>query len=155
MRVGRRFRIWPALAAALLLSAGLAAALGCSGGGAGTAAAETPSPAAAAGDKETIVFGDLNWTSSLLQNRIAQYLIEFGYGYPTAAHFGATLPLFQGLRRGDIDVLMEVWLPNMEEPWAAALSDGTAQSLGASLGRDWQSGFVIPAYLQAPIPRPR
>ena len=152
MRVGRRFRIWPALAAALLLTGLAAAALGCSGGGAGTAAAETPSPAADGKAKETIVFGDLNWTSSLLQNRIAQYLIEFGYGYPTAAHFGATLPLFQGLRRGDIDVLMEVWLPNMEEPWAAALNDRTAQSLGASLGRDWQSGFVIPAYLQAQYP---
>ena len=35
------------------------------------------------GPKETIVFSDLNWTSAQIQNRIAQYIVEKGYGYPT------------------------------------------------------------------------
>ncbi|CAI8019687.1 hypothetical protein GBAR_LOCUS11821, partial [Geodia barretti] len=35
------------------------------------------------GPKDTIIFGDLNWSSALLQNRIAQYIVEKGYGYPT------------------------------------------------------------------------
>ena len=108
----------------------------------------TPEPA----PKETIIFGDLNWSSALLQNRIAQYIIEKGYGYPTDVKFGATLPLFQGLKRGDTHVTMEIWLPNQDEAWEEARSEGAVLSVGKSLGSDWQSSFVIPAYLQKEYP---
>ena len=76
------------------------------------------------GPKETIIFGDLNWSSALLQNRIAQYIVEKGYGYPTDVKFGATLPLFQGLKNGDTDVTMEIWLPNQNEAWNEAREEG-------------------------------
>ena len=56
------------------------------------------------GPRKTIVFSDLNWTSAQVQNRIAQYIVEKGYGYPTEVVFGPTLPLLQGLRRGDTQV---------------------------------------------------
>lgn len=112
--------------------------------------ADTPPPPAAV--KEPIVFADLNWTSAQTQNRIAQYLIEKGYGYPTELVFGATLPLFQGLRRGDIDVDMEMWLPNQIDVWEEARDAGEVVALGGSLGKDWQSAFVIPAYLQERYP---
>ena len=102
--------------------------------------------------RETIIFGDLNWSSALTQTRIAQYIVEKGYGYPTDVRFGATLPLFQGLRSGDIDVLMELWLPNRYEAWSAGQVAGEVYSPGASLGKDWQSAFVIPAYLQEQYP---
>ena len=105
-----------------------------------------------AGPKEPIVFGDLNWSSALLQNRIAQYIVEHGYGYPTDVKFGATLPLFQGLQNGDTDVTMEIWLPNQTEAWDKAREDGAVLSVGQSLGKDWQSAFVIPAYLQEQYP---
>ena len=104
------------------------------------------------GPKETIVFSDLNWTSAQVQNRIAQYLVEVGYGYPTDVVFGATLPLFQGLRRGDTHVTMEIWLPNQDEAWAEAQANGEVVSIGKSLGQDWQSAFVIPRYLQEQYP---
>ncbi len=103
-------------------------------------------------DKATITFGDLNWASALLQNRIAQYIVEHGYGYPTDVKFGATLPLFEGLQRGDTDVTMEIWLPNQDEAWDKARSEGAVLSVGRSLGSDWQSSFVIPAYLQEQYP---
>ena len=102
--------------------------------------------------KDTIIFGDLNWSSALLQNRIAQYIVEHGYGYPTNVKFGATLPLFQGLQNGDTHVTMEIWLPNQDEAWNAARDEGAVLSLGQSLGKDWQSAFVIPAYLQEQYP---
>ena len=105
-----------------------------------------------AGPKQTIIFGDLNWSSALLQNRIAQYIVEYGYGYPTEVKFGATLPLFQGLKRGDTHVTMEIWLPNQDEAWEEARSEGAVLSVGKSLGNDWQSAFVIPAYLQEQYP---
>ena len=108
----------------------------------------TPVPA----PKEEIVFSDLNWTSAQVQNRIAQYIVEKGYGYPTGVVFGATLPLFQGLRRGDSHVTMEIWLPNQDEAWEEALAAGEVVSIGLSLGKDWQSAFVIPKYLQDQYP---
>ena len=101
---------------------------------------------------EPIVFSDLNWTSAQMQNRVAQYLVEMGYGYTTDVVFGATLPLFQGLRRGDTDVTMEIWLPNQEEAWSEAEAAGEVVALGESLGKDWQSAFVIPSYLAEQYP---
>ena len=101
---------------------------------------------------EPIVFADYNWASAQIQNRIAQYIIEEGYGYPTDVVFGATLPLFQGLRRGDIQVSLEIWLPNQIEAWYEAEANGEVVEVGKSLGNDWQSAFVIPAYLQEQYP---
>ena len=103
-------------------------------------------------ERETIVFSDLNWTSAQVQNRIAQYIVEKGYGYPTDVVFGATLPLFNGLRAGDTHVTMEIWLPNQDEAWMEAQAQGQVVSVGESLGKDWQSAFVIPAYLQEQYP---
>ena len=73
------------------------------------AADEARMTAMKAVEKETIVFSDLNWASAQVQDRIAQYIVDKGYGYPTDVVFGATLPLFQGLRRGDSHVTMEIW----------------------------------------------
>ena len=103
-------------------------------------------------EKEPIVFSDLNWTSAQFQNRVAQYLVEEGYGYTTDVVFGATLPLLQGLRNGDTQVTMEIWLPNQEEAWTEAVANGEVVEIGESLGEDWQSAFVIPAYLQEQYP---
>ena len=104
------------------------------------------------GDKQTLVFSDLNWTSAQVQNRIAQYVVEMGYDYPTDVVLGATLPLFQGLRAGDTHITMEIWLPNQDEAWGEAQANGEVVSLGQSLGKDWQSAFVIPKYLQEQYP---
>ena len=103
-------------------------------------------------EKDPIVFSDLNWPSAQIQNRIAQYIVEEGYGYPTDVVFGATLPLLQGLRAGDTHVTMEIWLPNQDAAWVDALAEGTVQEVGFSLGADWQSAFVIPKYLQEQYP---
>ena len=99
-----------------------------------------------------VVFGNLNWTSAQLQTEIARHMVEHGYGYATEKVIGASIPLFQGLREGDIHLLMEVWLPNQIEQWQAALFAGDILDLGTSLGNDWQSAFVIPAYLQEQYP---
>ena len=104
------------------------------------------------GPKETIVFSDLNWTSAQVQNRIAQYIVEKGYGYPTDLIFGGTLPLFQGLRSGDTHVTMEIWLPNQSIGWTEAVELGEVVSVGRSISGDWQSTFVIPKYVADEYP---
>lgn len=117
--------------------------------GDGAPSEEAAAPAASI---DTIIFSDLNWTSAQIQNRVAQYIVEKGYGYSTDVVFGSTLPLFQGLRNGDTHVTLEIWLPNQNEAWYEALANDEVVELGASLGKDWQSAFVIPAYLQEQYP---
>ncbi len=108
--------------------------------------------AGSCGGDSRLVFSDLNWTSAQVQTRIAQYITEMGYGYETDTVFGSTLPLFQGLRRGDTHITMEIWLPNQEDAWPEAEANGEVVRLGPSLGSDWQSAFVIPAYMQEDYP---
>ena len=97
-------------------------------------------------EKETIMFSGLNWDSALVQNAVARYIIENGYGYPTDHIEGATIPLFQGLIKGDIDVTMEIWLPNQQEVWDEAIKAGQVISVGKSLEDNWQSTWIIPGY---------
>ncbi len=103
----------------------------------------TPTPA----PKETIVFSDLSWDSAQLQNRIAMYIIEKGYGYPVDNIFGDTVALFTGLIKGDTQVTMEIWLPNQQEAWDKAVSQGEVIGVGKSLDDNWQSAFVVPTYV--------
>ena len=114
--------------------------------------AQLPAPDAMALPLQEVVFAEPNLYSVQLQNHIARYMVENGYGYATSAAFGYVDPLLQGLRNGDIHVHMEVWLPNQKDIWDAAVAAGEVLDLGTSLGKDWQSAFVIPAYLQEQHP---
>ena len=58
-----------------------------------------------------------------------------------------TVPLFQGLLVGDIDVTMEIWLPNQNNVWGPAVTAGRVVDVGSSLSDNWQSAFVVPTYV--------
>ena len=118
-----------------------------------TAVVVTLACSAASNDsKSPIVFNDLGWDSALSQNRIAQYIVEKGYGYPTDVIEGGTTTAVPALRRGDSDVMMELWLPNASEAWEEATIAGEVVSLGESLSKLSQSAFMIPAYIQEAHP---
>ncbi len=103
-------------------------------------------PADAAADKTTIVFSDLNWTSSEIQVRAAAYIVEHGFGYPTELIAGDTTSLFQGLINGDTQVTMEIW-PS-QQPWIDELEDPDVITfLGDSLDTNWE-GWVVPQYVK-------
>ena len=110
---------------------------------------EVPAPEA---PKREIVFGGLNWDSALVQNGVARYVVEHGYGHETSQIEGATVPLFQGLRKGDVDITMEIWLPNQNVVWNEAVKAGEVIPVGKSLEDNWQSTFLIPAYVQEANP---
>ena len=112
----------------------------------------TVSVAGGTGTKQTVVFSGLNWNSVQIQNYIAQYIVENGYDYSTDSVPGSPVASLTALRRGDTHVTMEIWLPNQSSDWEEALAAGEVISLGSSLGSDWQSAFVIPAYLQEQYP---
>ena len=96
--------------------------------------------------KGTITFATLNWGTAEIQSALAQYMVQHGYGYPVDEKAGATIPLFQGLLGGDVDVTLEIWLPNQDDVWLPALDEGAVIPVGNSLNEQWQSAFVIPTH---------
>lgn len=99
------------------------------------------------GAKPTIKLSDLNWGSAHFQSEMAKIIIEKGYGYPVELVSGETIPLFQGLRTGDVDVFLEGWLQNQQEAYDTATAAGDIVLLGFLNKDNWQSGFVVPTYV--------
>ena len=99
-----------------------------------------------AAGKEPIVFAGLNWDSAQFANSIARIIIEGGYGYPTFSVFGSSIPLFHSLRKGDVQVYMEGWLPNLQELYDKALDDQEISDLGLYFGNAVQ-GWFVPRYV--------
>ncbi len=106
---------------------------------------EVADPDGAWHEERSIVFADYNWDSAILLNRIAQFIVEEGYGYETDTIPGETIPLFQGQLDGDIDVSMEIWVDQMP-PYQPALDDGSVVELGNSVD-DTVQGWWIPTYM--------
>ena len=117
-----------------------------------TSAPAVPAPVPPPTSGDAIIFSEPDWTSVQVQNRVAQYIVEHGYGYSTGVMSGGTSRLFQSLLSGDIHVSMEIWLPLQADDWTNARSNGEVEYVGASMDQDWQSTFVIPAYLQEEYP---
>ncbi|AEG16256.1 ABC-type glycine betaine transport, periplasmic subunit [Desulfofundulus kuznetsovii DSM 6115] len=97
-------------------------------------------------EKPEIVFGDFSWDSVQVHNRIAAFIIEHGYGYPVNFMFGETIPILQGLERGDVDVSMEIWVDNIREAYQKALDSGAVKDLGTNFP-DAPQGWYVPTYV--------
>lgn len=92
-----------------------------------------------------IMFADFAWDSALVHNRIAQFILENGYGYETDVTFGETIPLVQGMIRGDIDAATEIWVDQVPA-YIDAVEDGTLLDLGTNYGESIQ-GWFVPTYV--------
>ncbi|MEX2534362.1 MAG: ABC transporter substrate-binding protein [Trueperaceae bacterium] len=98
------------------------------------------------GYNDTIVFGEQDWDSAQVHNAIARHILEEGFGCRTSIIPGSTIPMQQGTIRGDIDVLMEVWMDNIPDFLPPALESGQIVNLGINYG-DGQQGFFVPRYV--------
>ena len=107
----------------------------------------TADKGASQSDKPVLVFADVSWDSVKVHNRIAGFIIEHGYNYPTPKYrFGDSLPTLQGLGQGNIDIIMEVCADNYKEPWEKMLADGSVKNLGTNFP-DAPQGWYVPTYL--------
>jgi len=93
-----------------------------------------------------VVFAGLDWDSNSFHNGVASYIIEKGYGCETDSIPGSTIPLLNGMARGDIDVTMEMWIPNVRDAWEQAVERGQVKSVGINFPDATQAWFV-PKYL--------
>ncbi|MFP4301238.1 MAG: glycine betaine ABC transporter substrate-binding protein, partial [Spirochaetaceae bacterium] len=99
------------------------------------------------GETQTVVFADGSWDSILVHNRIAAFILENGYGGYEAEYVpGDTIPLFNGLASGDIDVYMESWHSNYLEAYDEKMEEGSIVNLGENLP-DGPQGWWIPRYM--------
>jgi len=93
-----------------------------------------------------LVLADLNWDSAQVHSRIAGFIMEKGYGYKIEYIPGATITLFAGLVRGDIDINMECWVENQQEAYDKGIAAGKVIDLGSNFPDSWQ-GWLVPTYV--------
>lgn len=99
-----------------------------------------------AGFEREIVFAELGYDSADILTDLARFVLETGFGCATDAIPGATLPILQGMVRGDVDVDMEVWTDNTPPFWRKAIEAGTVRELSPVFD-DAAQGFYVPRYL--------
>ncbi len=93
-----------------------------------------------------IVFAGFDWDSAQVNNAIARYILEEGFGCTTEDIPGSTVPLVRGLVRGDIDVSMEIWFNTAPEFWHEAVETGDVLDLGLNMGAQ-EISFLVPRYV--------
>lgn len=98
------------------------------------------------GYSDAIIFGEQDWDSAQVNNAIARFILEEGFGCTTGIIPGSTVPMQQGLIRDDIDVLTEIWLDNPAEFLPEALESGEIVDMGVIFD-DGQQGFFVPRYV--------
>lgn len=110
------------------------------------AVALAPTTAHACDLDRDIVFGDLDWASAQFHNRVAQFILEEGYGCSTDVIPGSTLPIYNGMARGDVDISMEIWVPNVQDWWDENTANGRVEAVGLAYP-DAVQGWFVPRYL--------
>jgi glycine betaine/proline transport system substrate-binding protein len=104
-------------------------------------------PAAAACEVDhPVVFAGLDWDSNAFHTAVAQRILRDGMGCKVDLIPGSTIPLFNGMARGDMHVMMEVWSNNTPPSWTAGVAAGTLVELGVNFP-DAVQGWFVPRYL--------
>ena len=84
-------------------------------------------------EKPTILIADNQYQSIWIENAIAEYIIEKGYGYPTEELILDTPVLLLSLSNGDIHICMEMWHQNYVEWWEEQTTAGNIEPLALIL----------------------
>lgn len=92
-----------------------------------------------------VKLADGNWDAIQVFNSIAQVILKEGYGCETELVTGGMVPLFTALGKGDLDIFMDVWIPNNREIWAQTQDQGAVE-LGV-MYPDATEGWYVPRYV--------
>ena len=83
-------------------------------------------------DRE-LVFAGLDWASAQLHNHIAGQILQTGFGCEYTDIPGSTIPMVQGLVRGDVDINMEIWFNTAPDLYHEAADAGDVLDLGLNM----------------------
>jgi len=95
-----------------------------------------------------VVFAELNYGSAQFHTAVAKFIIEHGYGCAVDAIPGDTIPLINGVARGDADIIMEIWTANPAQAWVDAEAAGKTVAMGTTYPSSLE-GWFVPTYLVA------
>ncbi|WP_018700577.1 ABC transporter substrate-binding protein [Amorphus coralli] len=102
-----------------------------------------------------VMFAGLDYQSAAFHTALAKFIVKTGYGCEVDDLPGSTIPLINGVARGDVDVIMEIWTANPAQAWVDAEKAGTVVALGTTFP-DAVEGWFVPTYLvegaEAPAP---
>jgi ABC-type proline/glycine betaine transport system substrate-binding protein len=101
-------------------------------------------PAATDGAK-LIKFDDVGWDSIKFHNAVARIIVESAFGYKTEEVSGSTPITYPALKKGDIDVLMEMWTDNVPT-YDKDIANKELLELGVNFKDDAQ-GVYVPRYV--------
>lgn len=141
-RFGRRTASVLAAILTLILLAGCGSSSAPTPSDNTTGSNETPAPA----KKDPIKIADLQWQSLWINNAIAGFIIEKGYGYPIETVEMTTPIMQQALVKGDVDVTMEMWTGNIADWYNQVVEEKKILDLGLVMDRTAQ-GWYVPAYV--------
>ena len=102
--------------------------------------------ATACGTKPVIRLHHSEYASKLVNNAIAELIIEEGYGYPVEMVTATTQEWLEALPEGRVNLDMEAWQQNFIDWYDEQLERGTI----ANLGMTYEAGpqfFVIPRWV--------
>ena len=96
-------------------------------------------------DRE-LVFAGLDWNSAQVHNYIAGTILQAGFGCEFTDIPGSTIPMVQGLVRGDIDINMEIWFNSAPDMYHGAAARGEVLDLGLNMSA-LELSFLVPRYV--------
>ncbi|MCF8010593.1 MAG: ABC transporter substrate-binding protein [Clostridiales bacterium] len=97
-------------------------------------------------EKKPIVFADAGWDSLRFHNSVAKIIIENGYDYETKVTTGSSPSTIEGLKKGDIDVYMELWAKQFGDTVSDAIDNGIIKKIGVNFD-DNKQGFYVPTFV--------
>jgi glycine betaine/proline transport system substrate-binding protein len=97
-----------------------------------------------------VVFAGLNYDSAQFHTRLAQFIIEHGYGCQVDALPGGPEVLINGLAQGNVDVIMEIWTSNPAPAWVEAEKEGKVVALGTAFPSTVEGWFVPTSVVSGP-----
>lgn len=95
---------------------------------------------------QKVVFAGLDWDSNAFHTAVAQRIVRDGFGCAVDTIPGSTIPLINGMARGDIQVIMEVWKSNTPPSWTQGVAAGKLVEVGVNFP-DATQGWFVPRYL--------
>ncbi|SKC46270.1 ABC transporter substrate-binding protein [Maledivibacter halophilus] len=96
--------------------------------------------------KDTIIFADAGWDSLRFHNSVAGIIIRNGLGYKTESTPGTTPITVLGLRKGQIDVHMELWQNTITEQYDEGIKNGEILEVSTNFD-DNAMGLYVPTYV--------
>lgn len=125
-----------------LLAIVLVAALGLAACGEGDDGGEAPAPTGG----ETISMYDGQWESLWINNEIAKFIIEEGFGHSVDIQQISTPILQETMPEGEIDIAMELWCVNIQEWCDRVYDEGSVLEL-SEMFEDSSQGWFVPRYV--------